>query len=264
MTKRKRLIARRKELSKTQERLASDAGVTKRSIVRWEQGAEIRMDMRQGYANALEWPLTTFNAALAEDDGLTVVNGYHSVTHDLGLLVGLEQGASELRTWQPVVVHSLLQTGDYARAVERLWPPGVTDDDQVGRRVAFRLERQRVLTRQPFPLRLWALLDASVFLRTTGDPAVMAAQLAHLRAVDQLPNVDIRVAPLNEQLHVAARGSFVLLTAPGGAVPYVVVTENVSDVTYQGNAADVKAHLEVWDHVWEQGYGLDEVELQRT
>lgn len=222
------------------------------------------MDMRKRYADALQWPLSKFNAALAEDDGLTVIDGYHSVTNDLGLLVGLEQGASELRTWQPVVVHSLLQTESYARSIERLWPPGATDDDEVDRRVAFRLERQRVLTRQPFPLRLWALLDASVFMRTTGGPDVMAAQLAHLRALDELPNVDVRVAPLDEQVHVAARGSFVLLTAPGGAVPYVVVTETVSDVTYQGNAGDVRAHLEVWDHLWEQGYGLDQVELQRT
>lgn len=66
--------------------------------------------------------------------------------------------------------------------------------EEIARRVSFRLQRQQVLTRQPYPLRLRALLDASVvLLRTTGDAAVMAEQVDHLRAG---PDAAVLVADL--------------------------------------------------------------------
>lgn len=236
--------------------LAHKLGITDRTVRRWETGDSTpEIDVRGGLASIYGCSVSELNAAI---DG-AVPNGYHSVTNDLGLLVGLEQSATEVRWWELAAVPALLQTEAYATAVESAAtrPAAATE---VARRVAFRLQRQQVLVK-PYPLKLWALLDASIFLRTTGSPDIMAAQLDHLRTMGERPNVHIRTTPLDGRIH-AARGAFMLLTAPGGDVPYVVVSETVSDVSYQGSTADVSAHLATWDHLWGLSDDLDQVELQ--
>jgi hypothetical protein len=119
------------------------------------------------------------------------------------------------------------------------------------------MARQRVLDR----LRFYALLDASVLLRETGGPDVMAAQLAHLRAMAERPNVDVRVVPLDQRAHAGFRGPFKLV-GPG---PTVVVTEDLSSgFSYRDSPTVVKAHAQLWSYLWEGGRDVAQVELQRT
>ena len=103
-----------------------------------------------------------------------------------------EQRAASLRIWQLGVLSGLLQTADYARAILTV-NPGVTDDE-VGARLAARLERQAVLTRDD-PLTAWFLVDEAALRRCVGSPEVMAGQLAHLAGIARLPNVTIQVVP---------------------------------------------------------------------
>ena len=88
-----------------------------------------------------------------------------------------EQQAATLRIWQLGVLSGLLQTEDYARGILTV-EPGVTED-QVSERLAARLARQAVLTRDDPPA-AWFLVDEAVLHRRVGSPDVMAAQLAHL------------------------------------------------------------------------------------
>ena len=103
-----------------------------------------------------------------------------------------EQRAASLRIWQLGVLSGLLQTADYARAILTV-NPGVTDDE-VGARLAARLERQAVLTRDD-PLTAWFLVDEAALRRCVGSPEVMAGQLARLAGIARLPNVTIQVVP---------------------------------------------------------------------
>lgn len=103
-----------------------------------------------------------------------------------------EQRAASLRIWQLGVLSGLLQTADYARAILTV-NPGVTDDE-VGARLAARLERQAILTRDD-PLTAWFLVDEAALRRCVGSPEDMAAQLAHLAGIARLPTVTIQVVP---------------------------------------------------------------------
>ena len=103
-----------------------------------------------------------------------------------------EQHAAALRNWQLGVLSGLLQTGDYARAILAV-DPCVTDE-QVNARLAARLSRQAILTRDDPPA-TWFLVDEAALRRCVGSPATMAAQLAHLAGVARLPNVTIQVVP---------------------------------------------------------------------
>jgi transcriptional regulator with XRE-family HTH domain len=116
-----------------------------------------------------------------------------------------EQRAATLRIWQVGVLSGLLQTEDYARAILAV-NPGVTGE-QVASRLAARLERQALLTRDEPPA-VWFLVDEAATRRRVGSPEVMAAQLAHLAGVARLPSVTIQLVPNAE--HAGLLGGFAI------------------------------------------------------
>ena len=116
-----------------------------------------------------------------------------------------EQRAATLRIWQLGVFSGLLQTEDYARAILTV-NPGVTDDE-VSARLAARLARQAILTRDDPPA-AWFLVDEAALRRRVGSAEAMAAQLAHLAGAARLPNVTIQVVP--STAHAGLLGGFAL------------------------------------------------------
>jgi transcriptional regulator with XRE-family HTH domain len=116
-----------------------------------------------------------------------------------------EQSAVTLRNWFPSLLDGLLQTEDYARVILAVGP-GATDDE-VSARLAARMKRQAVLTRDAPPA-TWFLVDDASLHRCVGSPEVMAAQMSHLAAVARLPNVTIQVVPAIA--HAGLLGGFAL------------------------------------------------------
>ena len=122
--------------------------------------------------------------------------------------IGLEAEAVSELEWQVAAVPGLLQTEEYARAIHTahqqvvLMPPGIFE-----RRVAVRMIRQQVLTTRNPPLELSAVIDEAVLLRKVGSREVMSEQLRHLAEMSQLPNVELRILPLESE--IVADGGFV-------------------------------------------------------
>lgn len=119
---------------------------------------------------------------------------------------GLEAKAVEIRTYQAQVVHGLLQTEDYARAVLRPARP----EDLDGLTEA-RMKRQDILMR-PCPPRLWMVLDEAALRRVVGGADVMRAQLLRLLAYREAPNVVVQVMPYSEGAHAGLNGSVTLMS----------------------------------------------------
>jgi transcriptional regulator with XRE-family HTH domain len=128
--------------------------------------------------------------------------------------VSAEAEAESVWNWEPQIIPGLLQTRDYAREVRQLWlvmfpgPPSETDRWAEGR-----LLRQQVLTRDP-PLQLSVIIDESVLGRRFGDRAVMRQQLAHLAEASELPNVEVRIYPMNGEHPPLATGAFSYMQFP--------------------------------------------------
>jgi transcriptional regulator with XRE-family HTH domain len=187
-------------------------------------------------------------AAKARDMGWWQRYDQHEVPNWLSLFVGLEQGASDLRTYQPVVMPGLLQTPDYAAAV--LASDAVPRTEaHVARLVGLRIARQGVLTRSSDPLELRVILDESVLHRRTGPDHVMGGQLRHLAAMAERPNIDVQVLPLAAGMHSAAFGAFVILGFPWESDPGLVYVENRSGAVYLESSHEIDAHSLVFQQL---------------
>jgi Domain of unknown function (DUF5753) len=84
--------------------------------------------------------------------------------------------------------------------------PGATGDE-ISARLAARMKRQAILTRDDPPA-AWFLVDEAALGRRAGSPEIMTAQMAHLAAVARLPSVTIQVVPNIE--HAGLLGGFSL------------------------------------------------------
>jgi hypothetical protein len=158
--------------------------------------------------------------------------------------IGLEAEAASSLQWQADVIPGLFQTEDYARQLSVAWqtvasttPPAVLD-----RFVRARMLRQERLTHEPV-LELSIVLDEAVLLRRIGDRGVMRAQLERLADVADLPNVDLRIMPLNREIALEG-GSFVIMSfgsqsaAETASLGDVVSTESLNTELYVEGETD--------------------------
>jgi hypothetical protein len=163
-----------------------------------------------------------------------------------GIYVGLEAEAASLRVYESQVVHGLLQTEEYARAVMSTVRRRQSADE-IERLVALRMQRQEVLLRDD-PLQLWIILDEAVIRRTMGPPDLMYGQLVRLLEMAQLPNVTLQVLEFASGLHPALNGPFVIIEFPERFDPDVVYSEGVAGQAYvEEREKEVKARVEAFD-----------------
>lgn len=165
----------------------------------------------------------------------------------LGVYVGLEAEASGLRSYEIGVVHGLLQTTDYARAILRASAPRHTAD-QIERLVDLRMERQRRLDDNP-PLDLWVIHDEAVIRRTVGGPVVMRHQLAHLLVAAGLPGVTFQVLPFDTGAHAGHDGPFSIVEFHDRSDSEVVYVESTAGPIYLEKDREVRASAEVFDRL---------------
>src|SRR5262245_48844233 len=119
---RHRLIRRREELGLTRSQVAEALHFDLTAYAKIEQGrtAKMRVGRRPALARVLKWSPAQLALALDGDDP-GEANGY-IVPSWLGPLAGQEQAAAEIRAFEPLVIHGLLQTADYATGVESVGP----------------------------------------------------------------------------------------------------------------------------------------------
>src|SRR5260370_32695949 len=113
------------------------------------------------------------------------------------IFVGLEAETTGIRSYENSVVHGLLQTQDYARAVLRELQPRQTAE-QVDRQVDLRMARQRRLEEEP-ALDLWVIHDEAAIRPAVGGPVVMRGQLARLQEVAARPGLTPQVLPFERR-----------------------------------------------------------------
>lgn len=154
-----------------------------------------------------------------------VVNGAHEPW--IQAYLDIEERATVLRTWQPLVVAGLLQTEAYAREILRAARPG-DSDAEIDRLVTARMERQQIWERaDPPPPMYSVILGEAVLRQRVGDASVMRDQLSRLMETERNPRISVQVMPFGTAAHPGLLGNFV-----------VASFEDSPDAAYLDNALD--------------------------
>jgi len=227
---------------------------------------------KQAVAEALNWPVARLIAIegglepISPDELRALLRQYDCNEDETQRLIGLAEGATEPGYWEPYrahiedtmfltylqyengaarieqfqnhLVHGLLQTPEYARAVLRQWYPAAPGA-QLSRLLELRMARQDAVrdTSQAF------VLDESVLHRRIGDLAVMRGQLsALLTSIAERPQVAIQILPLTEGATFGIRGPFGLLDFAGTLEPVLHMERTPQSFTHVGTGRDVDAH----------------------
>ncbi|WP_326699486.1 helix-turn-helix domain-containing protein [Streptomyces sp. NBC_01754] len=173
----------------------------------------------------------------------------------LDTYIGLESDAATLRVFALGIVHSLVQTEDYARAVIRPGRP-TASTAVIDKLVSVRLERQKVLVRSPEPVQLTVVLDEGSLRRTVGGPAAMRTQVQHLiHMAEKIPNVTLQVLPYDRGAHGAMNGGFTLIDFPDPGEPTVAYLDTPAGNLYMQKPHDTRRFDQLFGQL--RGAALD-------
>jgi hypothetical protein len=157
--------------------------------------------------------------------------------------VDLEAAAAQIRTYQGQLLPGLLQTEAYMRALMHSTLRN-TSPEEIERRVALRLTRQRLLTRDDGPM-LWAVMDEAALRRPVGGSTVLRAQLERLIEATALPRVSLQILPFSTGAHAAMVGAFSVLRFADQDLPDVVYLEHATNAQYLDKSEEVEAYAHI-------------------
>ncbi|MFG2040469.1 helix-turn-helix domain-containing protein [Dactylosporangium sp. NPDC048998] len=161
------------------------------------------------------------------------------------LYVGLEASAKRICTYEGEVVPGELQTEQYARAV--YGAEQAVEAEAADRHVKLRMQRQAALAaRNPKP-RLTTVLGEGVLSRQVGGPAVLAAQIEHLREAALQDHMEILVLPWSAGAHAAMAGAFRIMDFEDPEDPDVVYLESHIGALYLEEAAEVDEYRRIFE-----------------
>ncbi|MBP2364457.1 helix-turn-helix domain-containing protein [Pseudonocardia parietis] len=160
-----------------------------------------------------------------------------------GRYAAVESDAVGTDAFDLSVLHGLLQTAGYTRAVLRARLPG-HEAWEIDQLVHLRRRRQEWLTATP-PLRFRSVIDEAVLARVTGGPDVMAEQLDRLIELSRLPNVILLVLPFSAGVQRAHTGRFAVLQIPDELGSDVVHTEGHAGESFLDSPKDLETYRRV-------------------
>jgi transcriptional regulator with XRE-family HTH domain len=129
-----------------------------------------------------------------QQEGWWEAYGQLVVPEWFGLYIGLEYAASSIGAYEVELLHGLVQTEEYARALFEdssvLFEPADID-----RRVKFRMERQQSVFNRADTPRVEVVVGPGALLRQVGGRSVMRKQVAHLHDLENQGRASIRILP---------------------------------------------------------------------
>ncbi|MFJ5531905.1 helix-turn-helix domain-containing protein [Streptomyces sp. NPDC093261] len=162
-------------------------------------------------------------------------------------LVGLQEAAVAIRTFEIQYVPGLLQTPAYTRAVVERGLP-TASAAEVQRRVELRMRRRELLSRPDAP-QLWAILDESVLMRVLGSREVMREQVEHLVEAARLPHVTVQIVPLDVTNASAPSIPVTYLRFGGLELPDIVYLEHIRSANFLEDRDETEEYRVVLDRL---------------
>ena len=209
-----------------------------RSIANWEAGI---VTPHPRYRRPLAKALEISTAELER-----ILEGIHSgiVPKSMtlfALYVQTEQAADVQDVLSLMAIPALLQTRDYATAVEKAYFMPSTDAE-IEERVEIRMSRQAALSRQPNPLVYRSFMPTHVLDQISDNGPVITGQMEHLIQATTLDHVDLRL--IEPRLASLTNGSVSLLRSTGSEV---AVEEGIAGLHYHESPSALERFRALFD-----------------
>lgn len=162
-------------------------------------------------------------------------------------LIEYEVEATAMRSYSVYYPPGPLQTSEYAAALTGALSHALPQE-KLATIVEARRRRHEFMRNRLDSIRVFLVLDQSVFERQIGGPAVLADQLEELHDLASNGLVAMRMLPFDMNTPIANNGSFDLLSIGGGEVLY---RENgLSDELVEDSATTAR-HRERFEQLWQ-------------
>ncbi|GAA1161945.1 helix-turn-helix transcriptional regulator [Streptomyces hebeiensis] len=216
-----RLRSAREARDWLQDELAELVGYSGRHISAVETGRKpptLRFSRSLDTALGLTGTAESFERAWGEIRNGSLLEGFPEY-------LAQEARAAEIRLFDVGAIPGLLQTPEYATAMEEgNVKRGTLTPEQAAERVESLAERQAALVRRVPPMVI-VVLDESCIRRVIGGAGVMERQLAHLIEFAEQPNTVLQLAPYTMGEYRPFNRLVNLLTLPDRSVMSYVESE---------------------------------------
>jgi transcriptional regulator with XRE-family HTH domain len=175
--------------------------------------------------------------------------GWWTQFTDLNLTphIGLEDEAATITVFSMYAVPALLQTQEYAEALNSISASKVASSI-INMRIEALTRRQQILERDYAP-RYRALLDEAVLHRRIGGRGVMTAQLEKILYRAQAGQATVQVIPFEVGAHGSSDSNFEVLEFDKETLPPIVFVEGLVSNLYQERPTEIKRYREAADHM---------------
>jgi hypothetical protein len=168
----------------------------------------------------------------------------------------MEAEATAISAYQAETVPGLLQTQRYAAALHRAALMNATEEE-IGRHVAVRMERQARLRQSDAP-QLWVVLNEAVIRRAVGERAIMHEQLVKLAEAASAPNITLQVLPFTAGAHASMDSAFSILSFDPPTDGEIVYFEHPTCSLYLEKPEEVARYRLVYEHLRAASLSLDD------
>ena len=260
------LRTRRVTAGLTVEKAAAAVGMSQSKLTQIERAGQVPSrdevsDLLDAYGGATDEERDGLLALVRDSKRKEWWESIHALPPKLKVYLGLESVASSLLAYNPLLVHGLLQTEDYAREVIRSGRPDLLAHE-LGQLVEARIRRQdEVLGREgpdePPPLELWSIMDEAVLRRQVGGAKVMRDQIERLIKASALPNVTLQVLPFSLGAHAGMAGTLTILQFEPADHPVVYVDGQAGNL-YLERDEDLRRTQQVMNRILAAALAPDE------
>jgi hypothetical protein len=204
----------RKKAGLTATQLATRLGWPLPTISRMENGKRtstttdvIQYVVMCGMSSTAAQPLVEFTRLAERKQGYYLSD--ERIDGPLQSLIFHETTADHTIIYEPHVIHGLLQTPQYARALVATINSDA-DEDWVAGVVRTRMERRRILS-LPEPKRFTFYIHEHALRLRVGSDQIMHEELLHLVLTTALDDVTVRIVPRASGARSACSGAFHLM-----------------------------------------------------
>lgn len=172
-------------------------------------------------------------------------------------LIVFETEASTLRCFEPLMIHGLVQTEAYSRAMIREAGLRELSAEEIDTRMTVRSYRRQVLA-EDAPPRFQLVLGEAALRQVVGGRQTMRDQLRRLLEVAEQPRVSLQILPFSAGAYPVMTGPFWILEFPEHIDTDIVYLESAAGDLWLEEEAEIERYRLVFEHLRVMALSPDE------